>query len=102
MDLEEAQKRLTECRSRIDELDLKLVDLLNARTQIVEEIGSIKELLNMPIYEPRREDDVYLNISTHNGGPLTLEALKRIYERIIDEMRQLQRDRAADRKSAGE
>jgi chorismate mutase len=47
----------------------------------------------LPIYEPRREDQVFENITTHNGGPLTPEAVKRIFERIIDEMRTIQRIR---------
>ncbi len=47
--------------------------------------------MNLPVYEPKREDDVFRNVTEHNGGPLTPDALKRIFERIIDEMRSLQR-----------
>lgn len=86
-------QRLAECRTLIDAVDLKLLVLLNERTRIVEEIGRIKQDLSLPIYEPKREDQVFHNVTSNNRGPLTAEALKRIFERIIDEMRNIQRDK---------
>ncbi len=86
-------QRLAECRTLIDAVDLKLLGLLNERTRIVEEIGRIKQNLSLPIYEPKREDQVFHNVTSNNNGPLTAEALKRIFERIIDEMRNIQRDK---------
>jgi chorismate mutase len=85
-------EQLAECRRKIDVLDLKLLALLNQRTEIVEEIGRIKRELSLPIYEPRREDEVFSNVMTHNAGPLSSEAVKRVFERIIDEMRNIQRE----------
>jgi len=85
---------LSRCRERIDELDLRLLDLLNQRTAIVEEIGRIKQDLDMGIYEPKREEQVFANVLGHNHGPLPPDAVKRIFERIIDEMRTLQKLRA--------
>ena len=84
---------LAACRVRIDEVDVKILALLNERTKIVEEIGRIKQALGMPIYEPKREDDVFANVTAHNQGPLPADAVKRLFERIIDEMRTLQRMR---------
>lgn len=81
---------LTRCRVSIDKLDLQLLDLLNQRTLIVEEIGRIKQTLQMAIYEPKRENQVFANILGHNRGPLPPDAVKRIFERIIDEMRTVQ------------
>jgi chorismate mutase len=86
-------QRLAECRHQIDAVDLKLLVLLNERTRIVEEIGRIKQGLSLPIYEPKREDQVFHNVTTNNKGPLSAEALKRIFERIIDEMRNIQREK---------
>lgn len=86
-------QRLAECRHQIDAVDLKLLVLLNERTLIVEEIGRIKQDLSLPIYEPKREDQVFHNVTSNNKGPLSAEALKRIFERIIDEMRNIQRDK---------
>jgi|GraSoiStandDraft_16_1057320.scaffolds.fasta_scaffold55508_5 chorismate mutase len=98
MTREEALRVLAQCRERIDSIDLELLELLNRRTRVVEEIGRVKEGLEMPIYEPQREDDVYRNVTSHNSGPLAPEAAKRIFERIIDEMRSLQRMRRQGRK----
>lgn len=84
---------LAHCRKRIDAVDLKILALLNERTAIVEEIGRIKQLFSLPIYEPKREDAVYENVLGANTGPLPPEAVKRVFERIIDEMRTLQRDK---------
>ena len=88
-----SMERLAECRKQIDVLDVKILALLNERTLVVEEIGRIKQKLSLPIYEPKREDQVFHNVSTHNGGPLSTEAVHRVFERIIDEMRTIQRDK---------
>lgn len=77
----------------IDEIDRRLVALLNERTEIVECIGRVKREARLPVYEPRREDQVFSNIATANQGPISHEAVRRIFERIIDEMRGIQRDR---------
>ena len=90
MNREEGLKTIFGYRDRIDELDRKLVALLNNRTRIVEKLGRIKQELEMPVYEPKREDQVYRNIVENNSGPLPPEALKRLFERIVDEMRSLQ------------
>lgn len=90
---DEALERLNECRERIDAIDLRLLQLLNDRTAVVEVIGRIKEQFNMPVYEPKREDAVYRNVLDNNHGPLPPEAVKRIFERVIDEMRTLQKMR---------
>jgi chorismate mutase len=88
-----SMEALAECRKRIDILDIQILGLLNERTRVVEEIGRIKQTLSLPIYEPKREDQVFHNVTTHNQGPLSPEAVKRVFERIIDEMRSIQRDR---------
>lgn len=85
--------RLAECRVLIDEVDRKLLALLNERTRIVEEIGLVKQNLTLPIYEPKREEQVFQNITAHNEGPLPNDAVKRVFERIIDEMRSVQKQR---------
>ena len=97
MTREEALEALAKCRDEIDGIDLELLDLLNRRTRVVEQIGQMKESLELPIYEPRREDDVFRNVISHNVGPLTPDALQRIFERLIDEMRSLQRMRRQQR-----
>lgn len=88
---EEARHKLEEFRVLIDDVDRRIVALLNERTRVVENIGRVKRQAQMPIYEPKREDQVFANIGASNGGPLTEEAVRRIFERIIDEMRMIQR-----------
>jgi chorismate mutase len=85
--------KLAECRRAIDEIDARIVTLLNERTRVVEVIGQIKQEFSMPVYEPRREDEVYRNVAENNQGPLPPEAVKRIFERVVDEMRTLQKMR---------
>lgn len=86
-------EKLAACRERIDAVDLRLLELLSERTSIVEEIGRIKREAQLPVYEPRREDQVFANVTAHNRGPLPDDALRRIFERIVDEMRKVQKDR---------
>jgi len=91
----DAHSALARCRERIDAIDRRLVELLNERTTIVEEIGRVKQQARLAIYEPKRESDVFDNITSHNRGPLSGDGVKRIFERIIDEMRRVQKDRMA-------
>jgi chorismate mutase-like protein len=86
-------RALAECREHIDNIDLRILELLNRRTSIVEEIGRIKKEARMPVYEPRREDQVFENVTSNNSGPMANDAVRRVFERIIDEMRKVQKDR---------
>ncbi|HTP32179.1 MAG TPA: chorismate mutase [Candidatus Acidoferrales bacterium] len=90
---EEARAQLDELRVLIDDVDRRLVALLNERTRTVEEIGRVKRSAALPIYEPKREAEVFANVTSTNHGPLTPDAVKRIFERIIDEMRSIQKQR---------
>ncbi|MEO7145693.1 MAG: chorismate mutase [Bryobacteraceae bacterium] len=93
MSNESERESLSAWRARINDVDARILELLNERTRIVEEIGRIKQNLNLPVYEPKREDEVYANVIGRNRGPLPSDAVKRVFERIIDEMRALQRMR---------
>ena len=85
-------------REKIDDVDRKLVELLNRRASYVDEIGKIKEQLNLEAYSPQREEQVLYNVLEANKGPLTAEALRRLFERIIDESRKLEREAMLERK----
>lgn len=100
MNLDDAQKALAAFRERIDEIDRGILRLLNERTRVVQQIGDIKQRVSLPIYEPKREDEVYANVTAYNAGPLPPDAVKRVFERVIDEMRTVQRSRML--KKAGE
>jgi chorismate mutase-like protein len=88
---------LAQCREGIDRVDLRILELLNERTSIVLEVGRIKREAGLPIYEPRREDQVFRNVTANNPGPLSSDAVKRIFERIVDEMRKVQKDRIEEK-----
>ncbi len=91
MTQDEARARLEECRVRIDDIDRRIVELVNERTRVVEEIGRVKREAQLPIYEPKREEQVFANIMASNHGPIPSDCVRRIFERIIDEMRTIQR-----------
>lgn len=102
MDHEAGLARLRQCRDRIDEVDREILRLLNERTRVVEEIGRVKQELTLPIYEPKREDQVFANVTDNNTGPLPGDAVRRVFERIIDEMRTVQRNRMQTSKTPSE
>ena len=83
---------IADWRKKIDELDRKLVELINERAKCAKEIGRLKRDTDMPVYEPDRERIIFQNIAKANHGPLTDRALERIYERLIEAMRNLQGD----------
>jgi chorismate mutase-like protein len=93
MTQEEARLKLEEFRVQIDEVDRRIVALLNERTSVVEDIGRVKREAHLPIYEPKREDQVFANVTESNRGPISQDAVRRIFERIIDEMRTIQKVR---------
>lgn len=78
-------------RDRIDAIDRLVIILLNERAACAKEIGTIKKHLDLPVYTPTREDEVLRNVMLSNPGPLTDRAVRRLYERIIDETRSLER-----------
>lgn len=84
-------KRIDELRQRIDEIDEQLVRLLNARAECALAIGTEKKALGMSIYQPSREADVLGHVQQINPGPLDNGAMRRLFERVIDEARRLER-----------
>jgi chorismate mutase len=82
---------ISDWRQRMDEIDKKLVELLNERSQCALEIGRLKQAAGMPIYQPARENEVLSNAAGNNRGPLTNAAIRRLFERIIDEARSAER-----------
>ena len=83
---------MADWRRRIDELDKKLVELLNERSRCALEIGKLKQAAKLPLYQPERENEVLANAEANNPGPLTDAAIRRLFERIIDEARAAERD----------
>ncbi len=83
---------IADWRKKIDEVDQQIIALLNERARAAQEIGRLKRDTEMPIYEPDRERVIFENVRRENHGPLPDIEVRRIYERIIDVMRQLQKE----------
>jgi len=86
-------------RKRIDEIDLELVKLLNERSGCAVEIGHLKKKLNHPAWVPEREAEILRNVVKANRGPLDDAAIRRLFERIIDEASSLERRSMGDKGS---
>lgn len=83
--------RLDALRRRIDALDEQLVQLLSRRAECALEIGRAKKAAGMEVYQPAREVEVLAHVQDVNPGPLDDGAIRRLFERIIDEARRLER-----------
>ena len=91
---------IADWHKKIDELDRRLVELLSERARAAQEIGRLKRNTNLPIYEPDRERIVFENVQTLNQGPLPNRDLVRIFERIMDVMRNIQKEEIVARGEA--
>ena len=89
-------------RRRIDQIDTQLMGLLNSRSACAVEIGRIKRVLGLPVYSPEREARILERVMRENPGPLDPTAVKRVFERIIDESRRLERLAADGAEGAAE
>lgn len=83
--------RIDDLRRRIDEIDEQLVTLLNARADCALAIGQEKKAAGLEVYQPNREAEVLAHVQAINRGPLDNPAMKRLFERVIDEARRLER-----------
>jgi chorismate mutase-like protein len=83
---------IADWREKIDDLDRRLVELLSERAHAAVEIGRLKRDTNLPIYEPERERVVFENAEKANRGPLPGREMVRIFERIMDVMRNIQKE----------
>jgi len=87
----EHRRAIEDWRHRIDAIDTQLMSLLNSRSACAVEIGRIKRELGLPVYSPEREAFILDRVAAENPGPLDATAVRRVFERIIDESRRLER-----------
>ncbi len=78
-------------RRKIDEIDRKLLELLNERSRCALEIGRLKRAARLPLYQPEREREILEKVERANPGPLPDTAIRRLFERILDEARSVER-----------
>jgi chorismate mutase len=95
MDRQDAELELSRLRDAIDRVDEVIVRLLNQRARYAIEIGEVKPILGMPVYSPEREKHVLLHVERTSDGPLDPTTVRRLFERIIDESRRVERQATA-------
>jgi len=78
-------------RSEIDRLDGELLKIFNQRAQLALKIGELKKTTGLPIFDPSREKKIFQRMKNENPGPLDDQAIVRLFERVIDESRRLER-----------
>ncbi|HAD04139.1 MAG: chorismate mutase [Desulfuromonadales bacterium GWC2_61_20] len=84
---------IDQLRQEIDRLDQELLGIFNARAAIALKIGEIKQTRGLAVYDPEREKRIFARMRAANPGPLEDEAIIRLFERVIDESRRLERMR---------
>lgn len=82
---------ITGFREEIDSIDSQLLAFFNRRADLALEIGRIKKTLALPVYDPSREKRIFERMKDDNPGPLDNGAVVRLFERVIDESRRLER-----------
>lgn len=84
---------IEELRREIDRLDHELLRIFNERANLALHIGEIKKERELPVYDPAREKRIFDRMRGANPGPLEDDAIVRLFERVIDESRRLERIR---------
>lgn len=84
---------IDDIRIEIDRLDHELLRIFNERADLALKIGEIKKELGLPVYDPAREKRIFDRMKAANPGPLEDAAIVRLFERVIDESRHLERVR---------
>jgi len=85
----EAQARIAALRQRIDDVDARIVALLNERARYSLEIRGLKPQVHWGLYDPKREEEIFANLAEHNEGPLYAENLREIYEAVLHVMKEM-------------
>ena len=81
---------LVDWRERNNQVDSRILDLLNERVSYVLNLAPLKRQEGIPIHEPKREAQVLDNIKAQNRGPLNNEAVCRIFKAVMAEMKVVQ------------
>ena len=85
-----SDEKIKKYRSTIDDLDIRLLRLLNRRMLICERIGVLKQAMGFPLRDRGRESSVIVRLQRLNEGPLEKEAVSAIFRQIVRESRRVQ------------
>src|SRR5437867_543316 len=81
---------LDDWRSRINDLDNQILDLLTQRAEAALQIGDLKRRQDAPSYAPEREADIVRRLTEQNDGPLAAEAVVAVWREILSGCRALE------------
>src|SRR2546429_1349226 len=81
---------LADWRTRINDLDNQILNLLNQRAEAALQIGNLKRRQGTPSYVPEREAEILRQLSAQNGGPLTAHNLAAIWRENLSACRPLE------------
>ena len=85
------EKLLKPLRDQIDAIDVQLLDLLNRRARVAQEVGHVKNKVDAPVFRPEREAQVLRGIADRNPGPLGNNELQTIFREIMSACRSLEK-----------
>ncbi len=83
--------KLAPLRIRIDAIDAQILDLLNQRARVAEEVGHVKAETNAPVFRPEREAQVLRAVAERNPGPLLGQDVQTIFREIMSACRALEK-----------
>ncbi|MGE5173237.1 MAG: prephenate dehydratase [Betaproteobacteria bacterium] len=84
-------QKIEKLRKKIDEIDNKLVDLLNERARIVIDVGNIKKAEKLDFHSPSREREILERLTAYNKGPFPQDTLRAVYREILSSSLSLER-----------
>jgi|SRR3954454_22392057 chorismate mutase len=90
MESADTQARIEELRDRVDKVDQELIRILNERARIVQEIVVIKAEAGKPLFDPKREEEIFRKVAEENEGPIYDSSMREIFELILHRIRDLE------------
>lgn len=81
---------LDELRERLDILDEQIISYLAERAKVIAKVADFKRHHDIPIYIPARETSIVERLRLINPGPLSGDAIERIYRAVLEEMRKFE------------
>jgi chorismate mutase len=86
---DEVRQKIDSFRSEIDEIDCRLVELLNSRARLSLSIRELKPQANLALFDPKREEEIFLRLAACNEGPLFADNLREIFETVLRVMKEI-------------
>ena len=86
------KEKLNKYREEISEIDKDIVNFLNKRAEVVLKIKRLKEDRNVPLYDAKREEELFNNVVKYNKGPLYNDNIVQIFESILRNVQVLEKD----------